>query len=537
MEATYERSLNETWLLLPGEEPEDEYACRLLEQNRCRHLLRLERRRESGETIYAFAVSCGSSLSRVFQMSPMTFPGLRQLLTGISGAVEEAESCLLELDHLILEPELIFASPDMEHLLFCCHPGCSRDFFRQLRDLMRYCVRKIDHQDKAETETVYRLLDICEQEYYRFEDLMEVMGKAVSEQTPDLADSPERGIAENRLPEREPDNAGRKFPEQKSERAAAGRWLLPAGLLLAALLFGGVFLWFGIREQIWDWRYGAAAACMMISAAGTLVLRIREKKQADEEGFPDSRKPGTGYYGDSTELYGRSAGYTEQSAEKHGGDTGYEVHNAGRHGRDTGYEVQNAGRHGRDTGYTERNSEKHKRDTGQSMQNAEKYGGDFRYGYAGGNSELHGVGPDRQGKPDPYEYKSRKPLPPVRPDTELSPETTFLGETTFLPEYRDPEEDSPRLIPAKRKYGPAVSVRPLPFVIGTLAGEADMLLSERSVSRIHARIEEEDGQYLILDCRSTNGTWVNGIRLRPEEKYPLQRGDEIRVADIRMRFE
>ena len=50
------------------------------------------------------------------------------------------------------------------------------------------------------------------------------------------------------------------------------------------------------------------------------------------------------------------------------------------------------------------------------------------------------------------------------------------------------------------------------------------------------RIEEEDGQYMIVDCRSTNGTWVNGIRLRPEERYPLREGDVIRFADIKMRF-
>ena len=60
---------------------------------------------------------------------------------------------------------------------------------------------------------------------------------------------------------------------------------------------------------------------------------------------------------------------------------------------------------------------------------------------------------------------------------------------------------------------------------------------EAKVSRRHARISFREGEYLIEDLGSTNGTFVNrGRRLRPGERHPLQDGDEIIVGKTFLRF-
>jgi pSer/pThr/pTyr-binding forkhead associated (FHA) protein len=60
---------------------------------------------------------------------------------------------------------------------------------------------------------------------------------------------------------------------------------------------------------------------------------------------------------------------------------------------------------------------------------------------------------------------------------------------------------------------------------------------EAKVSRRHARISRRDGQYLIEDLGSTNGTFVNrGRRLVPGHSHPLQDGDEIIVGKTFLRF-
>jgi FHA domain len=60
---------------------------------------------------------------------------------------------------------------------------------------------------------------------------------------------------------------------------------------------------------------------------------------------------------------------------------------------------------------------------------------------------------------------------------------------------------------------------------------------EAKVSRKHARISVQNGQYEIEDLGSTNGTFVNrGPRLKPGQHQPLNDGDEIIVGKTFLRF-
>ena len=68
----------------------------------------------------------------------------------------------------------------------------------------------------------------------------------------------------------------------------------------------------------------------------------------------------------------------------------------------------------------------------------------------------------------------------------------------------------------------------LPLTLGKLAGRVDLQLRDRSVSRVHAHINRDDnGGIVVKDMNSTNGTFLNGIRLRPNESVRIRTGDEI----------
>ncbi|MCA9172942.1 MAG: FHA domain-containing protein [Planctomycetales bacterium] len=69
---------------------------------------------------------------------------------------------------------------------------------------------------------------------------------------------------------------------------------------------------------------------------------------------------------------------------------------------------------------------------------------------------------------------------------------------------------------------------PVPFVIGR-ADTADLRLVSNRVSREHAVLSWEDGQFWLRDLGSTNGTFRNGTRI---EREAVQHGDVLRIADI-----
>lgn len=59
---------------------------------------------------------------------------------------------------------------------------------------------------------------------------------------------------------------------------------------------------------------------------------------------------------------------------------------------------------------------------------------------------------------------------------------------------------------------------------------------EGGVSRLHAHIFNENGQYLLEDENSTNFTFLNRQRLAPKTPTPLNDNDEVRLGRVLLRF-
>ena len=68
------------------------------------------------------------------------------------------------------------------------------------------------------------------------------------------------------------------------------------------------------------------------------------------------------------------------------------------------------------------------------------------------------------------------------------------------------------------------------ITIGKRKGEVQLCLEDMSVSRLHAKLIREGEDVYIEDLNSTNGTFKNGLRLRPYEKRKLEIGDEIKCG-------
>ncbi len=88
-----------------------------------------------------------------------------------------------------------------------------------------------------------------------------------------------------------------------------------------------------------------------------------------------------------------------------------------------------------------------------------------------------------------------------------------------------------------RDRGNRIDLRTLPVTVGKARAYSDAVLSDPSVSRVHARIYKgEEGCIEIRDLDSTNGTFINGTRLAPNEKRRVQRGDEVRFGNVEYEY-
>jgi pSer/pThr/pTyr-binding forkhead associated (FHA) protein len=70
-----------------------------------------------------------------------------------------------------------------------------------------------------------------------------------------------------------------------------------------------------------------------------------------------------------------------------------------------------------------------------------------------------------------------------------------------------------------------------PVVVGRESG-SDLVLSDPEVSRRHARLEAQRGIVFLRDLESSNGTFLNGRRVK--SAIELLEGDEIDVGTTRL---
>lgn len=81
--------------------------------------------------------------------------------------------------------------------------------------------------------------------------------------------------------------------------------------------------------------------------------------------------------------------------------------------------------------------------------------------------------------------------------------------------------------------GTSLPIGRSPIVIGRLP-ECGVVLSDTNVSRRHAQVAMDDGEIMVSDLGSTNGTFVNGRRVT---RAAIRPGDELSIGTSRLRVE
>lgn len=91
-----------------------------------------------------------------------------------------------------------------------------------------------------------------------------------------------------------------------------------------------------------------------------------------------------------------------------------------------------------------------------------------------------------------------------------------------------------------------VSVQMLPTLVVELRGDFDIsfgrsaqnavVLPFAAMSKHHGFFREEDGQWIIGDAGSKNGTFVDGVRVTNGALMPLRDGGSLRFGDVTAKF-
>ncbi len=66
---------------------------------------------------------------------------------------------------------------------------------------------------------------------------------------------------------------------------------------------------------------------------------------------------------------------------------------------------------------------------------------------------------------------------------------------------------------------------------------SDLQLNDTEVSRQHALVQYRDGQVLVCDTGSTNGTYLNGEKLKPQQWHAVRPGATLELGDMKLKLD
>lgn len=120
-------------------------------------------------------------------------------------------------------------------------------------------------------------------------------------------------------------------------------------------------------------------------------------------------------------------------------------------------------------------------------------------------------------------------------DDDFSPPNSSNIETEVL--YFEPEPIAQLVIESGAQEGKQIDLYG-DASIGRVP-ENDIVIDDTAMSSYHARIEEENGRFTIIDLNSTNGIYISGAgqsRWKKETAYTLHDGDRIKLGRTILQF-
>lgn len=506
MEVSYRRDFNHNYMILEKDGVTgEEYMIRMMEQNHIPELLKLQVRKMNGKTYLYYEITSRQPVVQIYENRRMKSKDIRRLLTGIRDGINRARQYLLNSGDILLDPEYIYMDVDTRQVQLCYVPYSGQGEYTLLK-LAEFVLKRLDHGEQQAVELGYKLFHQASQENVSFSDLVQTLLRESGERPYGKAEGDsgkgrEFGRSEkylenyserysNKYPEKYPEGNGWKTREaddanpleekrsrKKTEERAPGKKKQEKR---------GKTKKKEQRREREDkgkgrkkgWLIGSltAAAALLIFGAVVYVAKL-DLTQTGGLAFL--------LLAIVWIVYGTVTG-KQEAPKKNWIEDDFEEEEEAFFLNELFPETKDR---------KEMESEKDRENPrGLGWRETWEADGKMKGRYEGETEE----------------------------------EDALEGETRCLTETE--KGKSFRLVSMEAdQYGDIVMDQEK-LLIGKKKDQVDIWIRDASVSRLHARLERDQGICFVTDLNSRNGTYVGGERLMPNEKRALRDGDKVSFA-------
>lgn len=145
------------YMVLKGEGCERSYKNKMLAQYAISGFLKTESRSIDNMELYFYDITDLKSADTVFKNKTICFSHVKILMEGIFQTIDNSLEYFLEQDDFILHPDYIYMKEDLSILQLCYFPGYNESIVEQLSSLFEYIMNKANYQEEALVLLIYAL--------------------------------------------------------------------------------------------------------------------------------------------------------------------------------------------------------------------------------------------------------------------------------------------------------------------------------------------------------------------------------------------
>lgn len=504
---SFKREMNRNYMILePKTAKRERYVIRMFAGNRIPCFLPLYEKQVNEKRLYYYDVTSRQPLLRLLDCRRLKGKELERLLADLLTALGQTEKYLLDEGCICLEPECIYVDPDSFQCAFCYIPGYDHEISLGLCDLSRYLLDQVDDMDENAVILAFSVFRECRKENFGVEDIEKCLKR-----------SQRKGSRESE-----------KIPcsKEETEQYDGTKWETEA-------------------ENRGDYGstigYGSENGCGSAAGYGNGNIGSNAINHGYGNACRDAIEYGNGNDCPNGADYGSNSNH-ERLTEAVVGNKRMDIlfpigifllmaavplvlfFLLGMDGLLRLKWILGVAEclfgAGALACFLNKKQIGNKDDVGTATGKNEAYTEEFK-------EQPEPVRKTEEAEEDPWELLFGQ----GRMDPDKAPEDEVQ---TMLLTVHPVEHECRRLTAVTGDM--EIPVGYFPFLIGKSREMTDFCLNEPGVSRLHVRIEEKNGSYIVTDLNSTNGTKVNGVVLEANGSAELSIGGTLEIAGRKFQF-
>lgn len=173
-EILYERNLTGSYMKIPVS-PNSSFDEKIILKRKIKGALAVERCFVNGHGQYWYNISGRQSLDTYCSVNEIGIEFIERMIISICNEIEILEMNLIDVNCLILDPEMVFVTNQNGELIFTIYPGEHSRLSKDFQQLMEFMLTKIDHKDKEAVEAAYSIYEKTLDDAYNIVDIRNII--------------------------------------------------------------------------------------------------------------------------------------------------------------------------------------------------------------------------------------------------------------------------------------------------------------------------------------------------------------------------